>query len=176
MMVAIFIWSTGITIMWAKAHSRLPLVDEPEVPQGWHGVVELSRSIESELLTAGLDVTAVTDSKAKREIRKRLRGGAVTFEGRRLSKPDYRFRTELMKWLKGAAWWLGAFAACAAVASVCVVVDPSRIAMIPFWTVAGSIAAALWLGTTMGSRLLIVLTLSLGAGVPALAAVATDRG
>ena len=76
MLIALFIWSIGIAIMWYKGHRRLPLVDQPEVPNGWRTVIDLARAMEVEFRVANVDVTAMADAKIKREVRNKLRAAA----------------------------------------------------------------------------------------------------
>ena len=82
MLVLLLIWSTGLCIMWDKAYHRLDLRGEPEVPRGWRAIIELSRTMERELDSAGIDFTILTDRQIKKDICERLRGGAVSLDPR----------------------------------------------------------------------------------------------
>ncbi|SPO07045.1 uncharacterized protein DNG_09739 [Cephalotrichum gorgonifer] len=144
MLVALSLWSIGIFAMWYKAHRRLPLAEDLKVPSGWRGVLELSRAMEAELTDAGIDLAATSDRQAKREIQKRLRGGAVSFEDYYLSKKDYRFRLEFIAWLKKERWWLGASVGCFAVAFGIWAPTGIAIPAIIFWVLGGVVLAVLW--------------------------------
>lgn len=157
MLVILLIWSTGLCILWQKAHHRLDLKDEPEVPRGWRAVLEISRAMERELAPAGIDVTKMTDSQARKEIRERLRGGAVSLDPR-LAKPELGNWPAIREWMRRDRWWIVAFALvwCSSLVllmSVCI--------RLVLWYVSGGILAIISLGTTTGSRVIMLVFLGL---------------
>lgn len=150
MMTALTVWSTGLYIMWHKARHRLPLKNEPEVPRGWRAMAELSRTIERDLGSRGIDIATMEDWQVKREIRKQLRGGAISLDAR-LANSTYRTWPAFLTWVRKEKWWVLAW--------LCIIAT----SMLPFflggihtcivlWTVGGLFWAVVWLGNTGGSR------------------------
>lgn len=173
MVTALFAWSIYIRIVWHKANRRLQAIDKPAVPSGWRAVLELSRSMEAELSNEGIDVMSMTDSKAKREIRERLNGGAVSFKQYHLSRKDRALLSASLAWLRKEKWWVGSFVLCVAMipAILCPVlatgtsVWPAVVAAIFLGWMALSVGLVAWIGTTRGSRLVMLLGMGL-VGVP----------
>ncbi|MBE3044269.1 hypothetical protein IMZ48_17210 [Candidatus Bathyarchaeota archaeon] len=162
MLVALLVWSTGLWIMWYKAYCRLPLQDEPEVPRGWRAVQELSRAMEWELVPKGINLSQVTDRKAKREIRRRLRGGAVSLDAL-LARPDYRFWPAFRSWAWRDKWWLVAFCSFLTLFLTRLFVDQgpdspgSLYSLTPiFMTLTIAVVFVVLIGTTDGSRVFIL--------------------
>ncbi|OTA92704.1 hypothetical protein M434DRAFT_396267 [Hypoxylon sp. CO27-5] len=97
--VLLFVWTIGISIMWLKAHSKLPLQGHPEVPKGWKAVILLAEAMNTELSEAGINAQTLKDQEVKGKIRERLKGGSVRFDAP-LTRKEYRFRTALYMWFK----------------------------------------------------------------------------
>lgn len=57
---------------------------------------------------------AISDRGAKREIRERLEGGAVSFKQYQLPKGDTARLAALWAWLRREKWWIVAFFGCVA--------------------------------------------------------------
>ena len=158
MLLALFIWSTGLWVMWHSARHRLPLKNEPEVPRGWRAVLELSRAMERELLLAGIDVTTMTDRQAKREIRRRLRGGHVSFDAR-LTDPGYGLWSAFIAWVRREKWWIFFFFAMMAVSvalDLSILMTWTFVISVGCWTAGGAYFMVLWVGTTVGSRVFML--------------------
>lgn len=173
MVIALLIWSIGTSIMWYKGHRRLPIVDQPEVPNGWRAVVELARAMEAEFRAAGVDVTAVTDDHAKRVVRKKLRGGSVSFRQHQLSRGEGDLGPAAWAWLKRERWW--ALWSVGPIASAFgVLFGDSYIASTSLMTVMGTVllsigagtTVAVLLGTTLRSRVFILSVFLLAVGLP----------
>ena len=155
MLLALFIWSTGLWVMWHSARHRLPLKNEPEVPRGWRAVLELSRAMERELLLEGIDVTTVTDRQAKREIRRRLRGGHVSFDAR-LTDPGYGLWSGVIAWIRREKWWIVFFCAMMAVWVALGLSNSMSVIFVACFTVGCVYFIVLWVGTTVGSRVFML--------------------
>ena len=168
MLIALFIWSVGTSIMWFKGHRRLPLVNQPEVPNGWRAVVELARAMEAEFRAASVDITALTDAKVKREVRKKLRGGSVSFREHRLSRREGDLGPAVWAWLKREKWWvLWSVGPLAVAFGLYFGFVPLAGIIAPvLWSIGGSTTMALWLGTTLGSRVFILTVLLVAASLP----------
>lgn len=173
MLITLFIWSIGTAIMWYKGHRRLPLVDQPEVSNGWHAVMDLARAMEAEFRTANVDVTAMTDAKIKREVRKNFRGGSVSFTGCQLSRGEGELGPVVWAWLKKEKWWFGVM-----VSSTCVAFAGYLSGLLRnyhgwlgivgpvCWSIGGILAVVLSLGTTLGSRVCMSSILALAVITP----------
>lgn len=169
--MALLIWSIYIRTIWQNAHSRLVPADEPGVPSGWRAVSELFRSMEAEFSRVGIDVTTMTDSRAKREIRERLNGGTVSFQQHQL--PECSGLSAFLAWLCKEKWWIIAFFTCAAATIVVLFKVLFRYMwlggiittnVLLGWLVL-SVGLVVWIGTTTGSRLIMLLALGL-LGIP----------
>lgn len=165
MLIALFLWSVGTAMMWYEGHRRLPLVSEPEIIHGWRAIVELARAMESELRAADMDITTMTDDAVKREVGKKLRGGAISYEEKRLSRGGGQGRWKVfLGWVRKEKWWIGGCAVCVGVGLGLArpwfgsrVEESLRSLGIVFWSAAVLIVGVLWLGSTVGSRLLMLV-------------------
>lgn len=173
MLIALFIWSIGIAIMWYKGHRHLPLVDQPEVPNGWRTVIDLARAMEVEFRVANVDVTAMADAKIKREVRNKLRGGSVSFAGYQLSRGEGKLGRVVWVWLKKEKWWFGVMVSSlsAGFASYLSGLNRGyygRLGIIGpvFWSIGGIAAVVLSFGTTLGSRVCMSSVLALAVILP----------
>lgn len=156
LLIVLFIWTTGICMMWFKNRRHLPLQDESEVPRGWRAVQELSRAMERELLPKRIDVTKATDRETKRKIRKRLRGGTISLHGT-LTKPDYRTWPAFWSWAWREKWWMVVlFSVVGASIGVSYCID-NLLLFMSLWTLVGLIPVVIWLGTTVQSRVFMFM-------------------
>ncbi|CAJ2504377.1 Uu.00g117710.m01.CDS01 [Anthostomella pinea] len=99
MLVLLLVWTIGTYLMWLKAHLQLPLQEQPEVPRGWRSVLILAETISREIKENGLDASSLTDRELKREIRKHLQGGSISFD-MPLARSGYSFRHGLWLWMQ----------------------------------------------------------------------------
>lgn len=156
MILALFIWSTGLYIMWYRNRRHLPLEDEPEVPRGLRALLELSQAMERQLTSEGIDLRKVTDREAKRETRKRLHGGAVSLNSR-LAKPANRTWASFLSWLWREKWWIAFYFGVLALGVMATFVWGDFTSVIILCTLSGVIPVVLWLGTMIGSRVLMLV-------------------
>lgn len=78
--VLYLLWTLGLYVMWLKSRVQLPLRGSPEVPRGWRALIHLGETMRRELDRRGIDPEKLTDRQLRREIRKQLHGGSVTFD------------------------------------------------------------------------------------------------
>lgn len=107
-LILMFIWTIGISIMWLAAHLKLPLRDHPEVPQGWKAVILLAQAIDKELPDADIDAHALKDRQVKHEIQKHLRGGSIRFDAyltQNESKSIESLRNHILEQTHRNRWW-----------------------------------------------------------------------
>ncbi|KAI1779342.1 hypothetical protein F4818DRAFT_247218 [Hypoxylon cercidicola] len=90
--------------MWLKAHSRLPLQGQAEVPRGWKSVLILAEKMGKELHEAGIDVHSLTDRQLKEKVRKQLQGGSVSLDTP-LTKSGHSFRRGVRQWFEAKRRW-----------------------------------------------------------------------
>ena len=173
MIISLILWTIGTTIMWFSGHRVLPLVDEPEVPCGWRAVAEMARAMDRELVPEGIDITAMTDKQVKQEVRKRLQGGAVSFEHHTLSRGPSGLWRGLWAFVKEEKGWVAMFVVCLAIALAMAGVQDTDIATattqalgFSFGSLAGCTVFVVWLGSTLGSRLLVFVVMNILIIVP----------
>ncbi|KAI1453737.1 hypothetical protein F4805DRAFT_442369 [Annulohypoxylon moriforme] len=115
--VLLMIWTIGISIMWLRAHYKLPLQGHPETPKGWKALIILADAMNMELPEADIDTHTLKDTDVKDAIRERLGGGTVQFDAP-LTRKEYSFRTGIYSWAKNNTlgkwfyrnkWWVMAF-------------------------------------------------------------------
>ena len=111
MVIALFIWMNYTHAIWHKIRRRLPPHDKLEVTCGWRAVLELSRSMDAELLAKGIDVVNTTDRDARHKVRGRLMGGSVSLEQYQL--PSLSLLSSSIEWLREEKWRACCFGLCA---------------------------------------------------------------
>ena len=168
MILSLLLWTIGTTIMWFSGHRVLPLVDEPEVPCGWRAVAEMARAMERELVPEGIDITAMTDKQVKQEVRKRLKGGAVSFENHALSRGPSGLWRGIWAFAKEEKGWVAMLVVSLAIALAMAGSQDMDIARataqalgISFGSLAATTAFVVWLGSTLASRLLVFFVLNI---------------
>ncbi|KAI0886775.1 uncharacterized protein GGS22DRAFT_158635 [Annulohypoxylon maeteangense] len=162
------VWTIGISIMWLRAHFKLPLQGQPETPKGWRAVILLADAMNTELPNSDIDVHALKDAKVKDMVRERLRGGTVRFDAP-LTREEYSFRSGIYGWVKSNTlgkrayrnkWWIAAFCL-AAVPLVILLIYGVYVRPIGVFLIAISscvilgVAFALGIGSTTRSRLFV---------------------
>ena len=157
--------------MWYKSQGHLPLRYTPEVPRGLRALRELSEATEKELPLAKIELDEVTDGQARRQIRKRLGGGAVTLDVLLNSPEQRRFRDVFIEWVRREKWWLAALVLTISISMLAAFVadgEGATAVTILLWILDGGMVVVLCLGTTVGSRLLMMVVPGLvGVGVAA---------
>ncbi|USP80363.1 hypothetical protein yc1106_07637 [Curvularia clavata] len=156
-------WTIGIYIMWLYTHYTLLLHSRlSEEVSGTHrAVLELAAAMQSELDLADLDVSLLREKQLDERIRKEIRGGTVNYANSEEKRGMYSIRRGLREWWRRDKWWF--------VAIFCMTVLCSTLWMAGF-QIRGGVWFWIWLwsiwfgqfwafciGTTTGSRLLIIL-------------------
>lgn len=164
-------------MIWREARRRLSH-GGPDAPSGWRAVIELSRSMETELSAGNTNVMAISDQKTKREMRKRINDGAVSFTEYQIFGVSPA-RLSASKWFRREKWWVVAFCACVTagppVACLSLLCGPDSSCRNSRWILivigsfvawmALSVGVVVWVGSTRGSRFVLLLVLGL-VGVP----------
>lgn len=125
---------------------------------------------------------AISDRWAKRGIRERLDGGAVSFKQYELSKGGTARLAILWAWLSREKWWVVAFFGCVAAIPAALFLGmigdirsplspvgalgwvPTVVCIYVAW-LAWSVGVVVWAGSTRGSRLFMLVVMGL-VGVP----------
>ncbi|KAI1088581.1 hypothetical protein F5B19DRAFT_420375 [Rostrohypoxylon terebratum] len=166
--VLLMIWTIGISIMWSRAHHKLPLQGHPETPKGWKALMLLADAMSMELPAADIDAHKLKDAEVKNLIRERLQGGTVQFDAP-LTNRKPNFRAGAYGWVKNNTlgkqiyrnkWWIVAilFAAIPLIPSL---VDGIYVLPIGVFLIAVSsctilgIMFSLTIGSTTRSRLFV---------------------
>jgi hypothetical protein len=156
MLLLLLIWTIGVGMMWSVTRGQLPLEGESETPRGWKAVLVLAQAIRQELMVADIDPRGLTDAQLKAEIKKRLHGGAVAFDGP-LSGASRTIAQVWKQWLIREKWW---FAALVASLSCWTLKLISTFAFVVMVHVSFGVAFAMLVGQSSRSRLIMFFAFS----------------
>ncbi len=172
--------------MWIYTHHTLMMRNRlsDEVSGEYRAVLELAAAMQAELDIEDFDSTMLREKQLKERIDKELQGGAVAYAYPD-SKPNvYSIREGLRTWFKNDKWWFLAMfmttVFCSTVWMVMMVYWESWYVWVWVWTWSIWIGqfCAFCVGTTAGSRLLIILFWSVlgGAIMSTVSGVTARRG
>jgi hypothetical protein len=165
-------WTTGIYIMWIythytiASHARHP----EEVPGEHRAILELAAAMRNELDISNTRLSVLREKQLRKTINQEIQGGAISHAYPDAKLKVHSIRKSLRAWLKENRWW---FAAMAVTTLVCSGLWIFMSMWLWFWLLfvwAGQLFS-FCIGTTTGSRLLIISIFSVGPGI-ALAVVA----
>ncbi|XP_014551170.1 hypothetical protein COCVIDRAFT_31238 [Bipolaris victoriae FI3] len=151
-------WTIGIYIMWLYTHYTLLLRSRlsEEVSGAHRAVLELAAAMQSELDLAELDVSLLREKQLEERIKKEIRGGTVSYAYAEEKREMFSIRKGLREWWRKDKWWF--------MALFCMTVLCSTFWMawiwwlwIWLWSFWFGQFWAFCIGTTEGSRLLIIL-------------------
>ena len=171
-------WTVGIHIMWIHTHYTLALRNRlaEEISGEYRAILELAAAIETELDISDIDLCLLREQQLKDRIAKEIRGGTVAYAYPEATLKVHSIRKGLEAWFKKDKWW---FLAMLVVTAICSTywsfpVDPVMWATpiyawlwiwIWLWGIWFGQFWAFCIGTTVGSRLLIILFWSFVGGI-----------
>lgn len=175
------LWTLGMFILWLRTHCYSPSTPwtRGQPPRTIVATLELARAIEKELDIDYVDPQLVDEKCLERRIEKEVNGGSILFASEYLVSEDYRFGKALRdmlveKWRATSSnnnrWCIWLVCICMAVLSILWSIQfPDNTApsfgLLMFWIVLLGVAVgclfALRIGTSLGSRLLIISTVVL---------------
>jgi hypothetical protein len=156
-MILLLLWTTGIYIMWIYTHNTLALRKRlpEEIPGENRAVLELAVAMQYELDIKDTDPTLLREKQLKERIKKEIRGGSISSANLSSTLESHSIQKSLITWFKIEKWWFLAMLSTSVICSTgwlftwLVSCWSFSIWFGQFW--------AFCIGTTVGSRLLIIL-------------------
>ncbi|KAH6695389.1 hypothetical protein F5X68DRAFT_198362 [Plectosphaerella plurivora] len=142
----LLLWAIGVWILWLKAHKELQRRGGIEASSRYRAVLDLASALDQEVSKNGETARTLTNKQLTTHVKKRLRGGAFKVDTPAPTL-QYRFWKSFWHWAWGHIWWILLF--------VCTsfMITLSAVSA----TMGASIAAALLIGKTTRTRILIFL-------------------
>jgi hypothetical protein len=146
--------------MWLYTHYTLLLRSRlsEEVSGAHRAVLELAAAMQSELDLADLDVSLLREKQFDERIKNEIRGGTVSYAYAEEKMEMYSIRSGLREWWRKYGWWFVAMFCTMALWTIglSTLLWPSPLSVWLAFIWFGQLWA-LCIGTTTGSRLLILL-------------------
>jgi hypothetical protein len=172
-MILLLLWTMGMYIMWIYTHSTLALRKclPEEIPGENRAVLELAVAMQDELDIKDTNPTLLREKQLKERIKKEIRGGSISSANLSSTLESHSLRKSLITWFKIEKWW---FLAILSTSAICLT---GRLFIFNdvYWWFLSIWFGQFWafcIGTTVGSRLLIILIWSFAGGI----AVGTESG
>jgi hypothetical protein len=144
--------------MWLYTHYTMALRDHQSVEiSGEHRAIpELAAAMRAELQIENADISVLKEKQLKERIDKEFRGGAVFHAYTDSGHELFSFRKRLETWFETNKWWLLAMLGTTIICSTGWMFL-RLVFWLLLWLVLFGQFLALCIGTTVGSRLLVVL-------------------
>lgn len=144
--------------MWIYTHHTLALRNrQPEDISGVNrAILELAAAMHTDLDIVDTDLSMLREKQLKERIDKEIRGGAVSYIDPNTTLKSFSIWTGFKTWFKTDKWW---FLAIFITSTACSTLwyAPSGSLWFWLWSVWFGQFCAFCIGTTVGSRLLIIL-------------------
>ncbi|KAK4463593.1 hypothetical protein QBC42DRAFT_265169 [Cladorrhinum samala] len=101
----LMVWTAGIWTMWLKVHLNSSTTEHGRAPKRWRGMLHLADSIKCDLVAAGIDWRQLTNEQLATAIKKRLKGGNVSFSVNAVNNTNIGIWSHLLKHFKVLKWW-----------------------------------------------------------------------
>lgn len=157
--ILLFIWTIGIYTIWLRTHFTMALRQRhPDDISGEHrAVIELADAMQRELDIHDVHPSLLRERELREQVNEQLKGGAISYAYAKANVPTYHMWKAFKSWLKKEKWWFGAIFLTSVMCSTLWMSWKDWYFW--FWTF------GLWLGqcfafamgTTKGSRALIIL-------------------
>lgn len=171
MMTLLWVWTIGVTIMWASAKVTMKQRGRQDVAGEYKAVFELADAMHDQLSSVATeeaqDARQMKESTLRQRITKDLRGGAVAYDTALLSKQEGVIEDNewtLKAWARRELWWLIALVASIVIDVVCIrafVIGLQRTNLFVFWALPLALIFAMYVGTTHSSRGMVLLWVAL---------------
>jgi hypothetical protein len=157
-MILLLLWTMGIYIMWIYTHSTLALRKRlpEEIPGENRAVLELAVAMQDELDIKDTEPTLLREKQLKERIKKEIRGGSISSANLSSTFESHSIRKSLITWFKIEKWWFLAILSTSVICST----GWRFIPFLIYWWFLSVWFGQFWafcIGTTVGSRLLIIL-------------------
>jgi hypothetical protein len=151
MIIILLIWTSGIYLLWLKAHLTMRLRSRKAPSGDLKSIVELSEAIRADMDKLGKDVNDLTNDQIVKLSREQLRGGKIGYVLAVIPE-HYSFRKGLSRWARREWGWIGLTVFHVTMLVACNL-HYFRPAFWMFWTLISGLAIlALLTGSTTRSR------------------------
>jgi hypothetical protein len=145
-LLLLLFWAIGIWLLWLKAHKELKRRGGVEPASRYEAVLDLASALEQEVSKTGETTRALTSKQPEILVKDRLSGGAMKSEAP-IQLSRYSFRASFWPWIMEHKWWVLLFLLTSWMVPI---------ALFPA-TFGASIAAALSIGKTKRTRILLFM-------------------
>jgi hypothetical protein len=165
--------------MWIYTHFTLALRKRlpEEIPGENRAILELAVAMQDELDIKAIEPSILREQQLKERIKKEIQGGAISSTYFSSELESHSIRKGLVTWFKTDRWWLLAMLVTSTFASTAILWAMQEPSGLWVWSWSWSILFgqfwAFCIGTTVGSRLLIISFWSFVGGVIVIALAAT---
>lgn len=166
MMILLWLWTIGITIMWALTKLTMKQRGREDVAGEYKAVFELSDAMREQLSPLqnedAKDVREIDESTLRKRITKDLRGGTIAYETLLLSEGESSTADSdwsVKGWAKREAWWLLALVTSMIVSGLCIrafISQGGRGDLFIFWALPFALMFSMYVGTTHRSRSMVL--------------------
>jgi hypothetical protein len=161
-LVLLFIWTAGIYIMWLRAYFTMKAreCDPSDISGEYRAVIELATAMQFELSSIKVDPHNLTEEQLSRKINKDIKGGAISYAYTTAKPRTYNYTKRLRSWIIREIWWLLAMLLTSTWAALAFLRYHKLLKPLSlFFWLSGVWLGQFWamcIGTTRGSRLLII--------------------
>lgn len=162
MLILLWLWTIGITIMWASAKFTMKQRGREDVAGEYKAVFELADAMHEQLSPFRNEdakhVRQITESTLRKRIEKDLRGGTIAYDTALLNESEESIAGSdwsVKGWAKREAWWLVALVTSVVVTGLCIrafVFEGMRGDLFVFWAFPFALIFSMYVGTTHQSR------------------------
>ena len=165
-MVLLLAWTVGIYIMWIYTHFTIASNNAQfeEVSGEYRAVLKLAAAMRIELDIEDTDLSVLREKQLKERVDKEIQGGTVFHAYPDTGLKTHSIRNGLKTWFKKEKWWFLAMLGTSLLCLIGYFFFPEFFYSWLFGVWAGQFWA-FCIGSTVGSRLLIILFPSLVAGL-----------
>jgi hypothetical protein len=153
-------WTVGIYTMWLRAHFTMAhrKRNSNDISGEHRAVLELAFAMQMELYLYDSDLSVLKEKDLRQRVNNELNGGAISYSYANAEMKMYSMRKQLKNWLKNEKWWFTAiFVTSLLLGAVWTGSNEGMILTFGMCAVWLGLFLAICLGTTNGSRILIVL-------------------
>ena len=171
MIILLWTWTIGITVMWASAKTTMKQRGRKNVAGEYKAVFELADAMHEQLASVANeeaneeanDARQMNESALRQRITKDLRGGMIAYDTPLLNKLEDNTEGKewtMKAWARKEMWWIIALTASVVVDVIVVcafVMESRRGDLFVFWILPLTLMFAMYVGTTHQSRAMVLL-------------------
>lgn len=158
MIAMVLVWTLGIYMMWLQAHLTMRKRGRQDVAGEQKAILELAESMRHNLMKHGHDPSTMTEAEIDKAMAEDLKGGSITYQ-LPIMPEGFSLRKGLKGWLVREKWWTIVLLLLLIVVCTVWMTNPE----VSKWLAGptAGIMVAMQLGSTFGSRMLVLLFLCL---------------